>query len=119
MIARLWRGVVAADRLASYVTYVDGTGVGAYRRIEGNRAAYILTRELDDGSAELLAFSLWDDIDAIRRFAGDDIDAMVLYPEDHDYLLAPPTLVHYQVNDGPGDEELTSQPGHDNKEIQT
>jgi hypothetical protein len=61
VIARVWRGVVAADRL--------------------------------------VAFSLWDDVEAIRRFAGDDIDAMVLYPEDHDYLLLPPTLVHYLVEE--------------------
>ena len=51
------------------------------------------------GTAEIVAFSLWDDIEAIRRFAGEDIDAMVLYPEDHDYLLSPPTLVHYRVDE--------------------
>lgn len=96
-IARLWRGVVAGDRLADYVAYVDATGVGAYRQTPGNQAAHILTRDLGDGTAELLAFSLWDDVEAIRRFAGDDIDAMVLYAEDHDYLLTPPTLVHYRV----------------------
>lgn len=98
LIARLWSGVVASDRLADYVAYVDATGVGAYRQTPGNRAAHILTRDLGDGTAELLAFSLWDDVDAIRRFAGDDIDAMVLYAEDHDYLLTRPTLVHYRVN---------------------
>ena len=98
MIARIWRGVVAADRLTDYAAYVEGTGVGAYRQIGGNRAAHILTRDLEENRAELIAFSLWDDTDAIHRFAGDDIDAMVLYPEDRDYLLAPPTLAHYRVH---------------------
>jgi heme-degrading monooxygenase HmoA len=98
VIARVWRGVVAADRLDTYVAYVEATGVGAYRQVDGNRAAHILTRNLEENRAELIAFSLWDDADAIRRFAGDDIDAMVLYPEDHDYLLAPPNLTHFRVH---------------------
>jgi heme-degrading monooxygenase HmoA len=97
VIARIWSGIVAADRLADYVAYVDATGVGAYRETEGNRAAHILTRLLDDGTAEIMAFSLWDDEEAIRRFAGDDISAMVLYPEDREYLLRTPTLRHYSV----------------------
>jgi len=99
VIARVWRGVVAAEELAAYSAYVDSTGVSGYRETEGNRAAHILTRQLDEGTAEIVAFSLWDDIEAIRRFAGEDIDAMVLYPEDHDYLLSPPTLVHYRVDE--------------------
>ena len=97
MIARIWTGVVTQDRLVEYAAYVDSTGVGAYRQTPGNQAAYILTRHLNDGTAELLAFSLWNDVDAIRRFAGDDINAMVLYPADHDYLLTTPTLDHYRV----------------------
>jgi hypothetical protein len=105
VIARVWRGVVAADDVTAYAAYVEATGVGAYRRVEGNRAAHILSRDLGDGTAELIAFSLWDDTDAIRRFAGDDITAMVLYPEDEDHLLAPPTLEHYQVHE--------ADPAHD------
>lgn len=65
MIARVWTGIVTADRLHVYVTYVDQTGVGEYRRTPGNRAAHILTRDLGDGTAELIAFSIWDSQDDI------------------------------------------------------
>jgi len=104
VIARVWTGVVAFDRLDAYIAYVDATGVGAYRQIAGNRAAHILTRDLGGNRGELVAFSLWDDVEAIRRFAGDDITAMVLYAEDHDYLLEPPTLTHYEVHSPPTDQ---------------
>ncbi|MGH9230717.1 MAG: hypothetical protein ACRD07_18645 [Acidimicrobiales bacterium] len=36
---------------------------------------------------EIIALSLWDSVEAIRAFAGDDIDAAVLYPEDERYLI--------------------------------
>jgi len=40
---------------------------------------------------------LWDSVDAIRAFAGDDIDAVVLYPQDARYLVGESTVTHYQV----------------------
>lgn len=113
MIARVWRGVIARDRQADYVSYVDDTGVAEYRLAEGCRLSMILTRDLDthpdtSGSdtqsqhstprVEVIAFSIWDSEAAIQAFAGPDINAMVLYPEDQDFLLEPPTLVHHQVD---------------------
>jgi hypothetical protein len=97
MIARIWRGVVDTARAAEYARYVEATGVGAYRQTPGNEVAYTLTRDLLDGTTEVVAFSVWVDVAAVRRFAGEDIDAMVLYPEDDDYLLAPPSLTHHHV----------------------
>ncbi|MFI5916776.1 nuclear transport factor 2 family protein [Dactylosporangium sp. NPDC051541] len=98
MIARIWRGVIRADATAEYVRYVDETGVAEYRRTPGNRAAEILTRDLGDGTAEILAFSIWDGWEDIRRFAGDDVEAIVLYPEDERYLLGDSSLTHYDVS---------------------
>jgi hypothetical protein len=46
----------------------------------------------------VVAFSVWDDEAAIRAFTGPDVDAMVLYPEDEEFLVEPPTLVHYEVS---------------------
>lgn len=111
MIARVWRGVIARDRKADYVTYVDDTGVAKYRQAQGCRLSMILTRDLDPDTSEgdtqnqispprveVIAFSIWDSEAAIQAFAGPDINAMVLYPEDQDFLLEPPTLVHHQVD---------------------
>jgi hypothetical protein len=34
-------------------------------------------------------------MDAVRRFAGDDPDQAVFYPEDDDYLVDRETTVHH------------------------
>jgi ketosteroid isomerase-like protein len=97
VIARIWRGVVSAGDTAEYARYVRDTGVAEYARTPGNRGAEILTRDRGDGTAEILAVSMWDGWDDIRRFAGDDVDAMVLYPEDERYLVGESQLSHYDV----------------------
>jgi hypothetical protein len=45
----------------------------------------------------VIAFSIWDSEAHIQAFAGPDTSAMVLYPEDEEYLIEPPTLVHHHV----------------------
>jgi heme-degrading monooxygenase HmoA len=62
-------------------------------RLPGNLGAWLLRRD----RTEFITLSLWDSVDAIRAFAGDDIDAAVLYPEDARYLVGESTVTHYQV----------------------
>ena len=41
---------------------------------------------------------LWESWEAIRAFAGDDLEKAVYYPEDQKFLLAlEPTVTHYEV----------------------
>ena len=55
------------------------------RKIEGDQAAFTL-------------ITLWDSMDAVRRFAGDDVNRAVYYPQDDDYLLwREPNVDHYEV----------------------
>jgi len=98
MIARMWRGWVATDRAAEYVTYVTKTGLAEYRQTPGNLTAQLWTRDLGDGRTEVVTASWWESLEAIKGFAGDDISQAVLYPEDEDYLLDKETTVsHYVV----------------------
>ena len=55
----------------------------------------------DDGDrTEFVTLSMWDSVDAIKAFAGDDIEAAVLYPEDERYLIDGESRVtHYEVVD--------------------
>ena len=42
--------------------------------------------------------TLWDSVDAIRSFAGDDYERARYYPEDDAYLLErEPLVTHYEV----------------------
>jgi heme-degrading monooxygenase HmoA len=96
-IARVWRGVTRAARADEYLDYLNETGVAACRATEGNLGVRIM-RRVDDGHAEFVFVSLWESFDAIRRFAGDDYERAVYYPEDEGFLLElEPNVAHYEV----------------------
>lgn len=98
MIARMWRGWVRTERIAEYLDIVERTGMAGYRRTPGNAGAQLLTRDLGDGRTELITLSWWSDLDDIRAFAGDDIEAAKYYPEDDEYLLdREATVAHFEV----------------------
>ncbi|MEJ2208393.1 MAG: antibiotic biosynthesis monooxygenase [Anaerolineae bacterium] len=97
MIARIWHGVTPADKADDYVDYLNRTGVPDYRATEGNRGVYVL-RRIEGDRAHFLTLSLWASLDAIRGFAGDDVERARYYPEDADFLLEfEPTVTHYEV----------------------
>ena len=56
------------------------SAVTALPAIEGHRGAYLLKRPIGE-EVEFIAITLWESIDAIRKFAGDSIDGAVVEPE--------------------------------------
>jgi heme-degrading monooxygenase HmoA len=97
MIARIWRGAVRLEDADAYVDYIRDTGLAAYVATPGNRGASMLRRDAAERS-EIITYSLWDSLDSIRAFAGDDIDAAVYYPEDDRFLVERDDRVsHYEV----------------------
>lgn len=103
MIARIWRGWVRTEDRAAYVEYIERTGMAEYRGTPGNQGAWMLARDLGDGRTEIVTLSFWASRDAIRGFAGDDIERAVFYPEDERYLVDRETTVtHFEVVAGAG-----------------
>lgn len=97
MIARTWHGVTTASRVDEYLDYLKKTGVKDCRSTEGNRGVFVMRRVLEE-TAEFLFISIWDSVDAIRKFAGPDIEKAVYYPEDKDFLLElEPNVKHYDI----------------------
>ena len=97
MIARMWRGVVRREDADEYTAYIRDTGIAEYTQTPGNRGAWMLRRDEGDRT-EFVTYSLWDSLDAIRAFAGDDIEAAVYYPEDERFLLEQENRVkHYEI----------------------
>lgn len=81
----------------AYAAYIGETGIADYEATPGNRGAWMLRRDVGDRT-EFVTFTLWDSVDAIRAFAGDDIEAAVYYPEDDRYLVERDDRVaHYEV----------------------
>lgn len=97
MIARIWKGVTPEAKAGPYLDYMQVTGVKDLQATAGNQGVYVL-RRIDHGQAEFTFISLWNSWEAIRRFAGDDVERAVYYPEDKDYLLGlDPKVMHYEV----------------------
>src|SRR5919108_4252112 len=97
MIARTWAGAVRAADADAYLDYLHATGLADYRATPGNRGLLAL-RRVNGDRAEFLLLTLWDSEEAIRRFAGDDIERAVFYPEDERFLVARDERVrHYEV----------------------
>ena len=89
-ILREWRGELRRELADEYVAYMRDTGLADYRATPGNLGALIAVRDLDDERAEVITLSWWPSMDAIRGFAGDDVERAVYYPQDDRYLLTKP-----------------------------
>ena len=97
MIARVWRGWTAREEADAYVEYIGETGLRESRALPGNLGAMILRR--DDGErTEFKTVILWDDLDSIRAFAGDELERAVCFPEVDRFLVERDEhVVHYEV----------------------
>jgi heme-degrading monooxygenase HmoA len=86
VIARTWRGWTRREDAEAYVAYLEQTGMKEYRATRGNRGAWIMRR--DDGErTEFVTLTFWDSLDAVKGFAGDDVERAVFYPEDDRFLV--------------------------------
>lgn len=102
MIARTWRGWTKVEDADAYVGYLLETGMKEYRQTPGNLAAYILRRD-DADRTEFVTLTFWESMDAVARFAGEDVEQAVFYPEDDRFLVARETTVrHFEVIEARG-----------------
>jgi len=97
MIARIWHGITPDSKSDEYYDYIMRTGVAEVGSKEGNLGVFVL-RRVHDKQAEFLFVSLWESFDAIREFAGSDIERAVYYPKDKEFLIQlEPSVNHYEV----------------------
>lgn len=98
MIARFWKGAVRKEDGDAYAEYMRETGVVGYTKTPGNRGVWMLRRDVDDRT-EFVMFTLWDSLDAVKAFAGDDYERAVFYPEDERFLVERDLRsTHYEVD---------------------
>ena len=100
MIVRRWHGRVPASKGEDYLRLMAEVGLPDYRSTPGNLGAWCLHRA-DNDVVHVEMFTLWDDEEAILRFAGDDLLRAKYYDFDPDYLLElEPEVVHFEVIEG-------------------
>jgi len=80
-----------------YFDFLKATGIKDYQKTKGNQGVLVL-RRIREAHAEFFLLSLWESWDAIREFAGNDVEKAFYYPEDPEYLLTmEPEVEHYEV----------------------
>jgi len=102
MIARVWQGIVPAEKAEAYARYLaeSDLGIRGYRSIRGNRGVSLL-RRVEAGGVRFLLISLWDSEEAIREYAGADMGRARYFDFDRECLLDPdPNVAHYEVLSG-------------------
>jgi heme-degrading monooxygenase HmoA len=98
VIARIWRGAVRGEDGDAYADYIRATGLAGYAETPGNQGAWMLRRDVGDRT-EFVTFTLWESVDAVKAFAGDDYETAVYYPEDDRYLVErDEKCAHYEVD---------------------
>jgi heme-degrading monooxygenase HmoA len=97
MIARIWHGQTTPAKADDYMDYFHQTGLPDYQRTDGNLGVFVLRQ--DNGTqADFLIITFWESREAIREFAGDDIEKARYYPKDTQYFSdLEPNVAHYKV----------------------
>src|SRR5258708_33635051 len=81
MVERVWSGRAQTPGVATaYAAYFQRVVVPELKAVPGYRGSRLSQRETA-GGVELVVSTTWDSLDAIRGFAGDDIERAVVHRE--------------------------------------
>ena len=98
MLARLWHGWTSPENADAYERLLRAEVLpGIKSRIGGFRGVYLLRNEAGE-EVEFVTVTLWESLEAVREFAGDDHEAAVV-PRDAQRVLSrfDERVVHYEV----------------------
>ena len=99
MIVRIWHGRTKTQDAEIYCQYVTDSGMKDYTSVPGNLGAQIWQRA-EGEITHIWTVSWWNDIESIRAFAGEEIQAAKYYEDDKRYLLEfEPTVEHCDAFD--------------------
>ena len=97
MIVRQWRGLAKKEHVADYAAHFRDEVLPELRKLTGFRGGQVLRRELKDG-VEITVLTRWDSLDAIRAFAGKDVEvAVVAHAAQSFFHSYDPKVSHHEV----------------------
>ena len=97
MFARIWQGEATGENAEAYRHHVTRSVFPSLRAIPGHRGAWLLRRE-EGERVTFVVMTLWNSMEAIRKFSGDDPERAVVEPAARAVLLAFDERVrHYDV----------------------
>jgi len=97
MIARVWKGYAAPEKAHLYLEHLETSMFPELDQVDGFRGAQVL-RRTHDGDVEFTAMTLWESMDAIHQFAGENAELAVVAPAAQAILRAyDATVTHYEI----------------------
>jgi heme-degrading monooxygenase HmoA len=102
MVVRAWRGYGAVSNAEGYPKHLFQSVRPRLEQMTGFNGLYLLRRR-EAEEIEFLVLTLWDSMDAVRAFAGEQPDLAVVEPEARAALVRFDERVHhYEVLAAPG-----------------
>jgi heme-degrading monooxygenase HmoA len=101
MVVRAWRGYGAVSEAEAYPKHLLQSVRPKLEQLSGFQGLYLLRRRGIE--IEFLVLTLWESMDSIRAFAGDQPELAVVEPEARAALVRfDSTVHHYEVLAAPG-----------------
>lgn len=96
-ITRIWTARTSAAQSRAYLEHFSRSVLPALRKVEGYLTATVYTRR-PGADVEILVETVWESLDAVRNFAGTDLEAAVV-PDEAAALLTDfdRRVRHYEV----------------------
>ena len=90
MISRIWHGWTTPANADAYEAMLRADVLPGIHRVKGYHGAYLLRRTAGH-EVEFVTITQFDDMDAVRGFAGADYEKAVIHPK------AGKLLTHYET----------------------
>jgi heme-degrading monooxygenase HmoA len=106
MISRLWHGWTTRANADAYEDLLRREVLPGIHRVKGFKGAYLLRREVNRAEAksgaqhevEFVTLTMFDSLEAVRQFAGEDYEVAVVPPEARKLLAHfDERSAHYQT----------------------
>jgi uncharacterized protein YciI/heme-degrading monooxygenase HmoA len=96
-ILRMWKARATPQKAHEYVEHATKKVFPSLRTIKGHRGAYLLRREFQ-GMIEFVVLTLWESLDAVRRFSGMDPERAVIEREARAILMScDDSVTHFEI----------------------
>lgn len=97
MITRMWRGWTRSDEADRYEQHYRSEVLPTLRQVPGFRGARLLRRTVGE-ETEFVSLTFFDNLDAVRSFAGPEYETAVVAEEARRVLLRfDERVCHYET----------------------
>ena len=80
MISRLWHGWTTRENADAYEQLLRSEVLPGIHRVAGFKGAHLLRRDVPNHEVEFVTITLFDSLQAVKEFAGEDYEVAVVPP---------------------------------------